>query len=170
MPKHAITTLDWWTAAGQRAAYTALVVLLPYAAFITTGRVPIVEALLAVGLALVVSLVTSLAGLPEVTGRDVPWWLAILVRVTKTAAQTVVASVGSAVLLTDVDWHTVWLAVASAAMGTLIRTLRAYLPEAAGTIDARETTGIPVITSAGQPTHIELGGVRYVPEQRPSTE
>jgi len=133
MSARALLTIDWWTAAGQRAAYTALVVLLPYAALVSTGQVPVVEALLAVALAVVASLATSAAGLPEVDGRDVPLVLAVLVRVVKTAAQTVVAALGSAVLLTDVDWHTVWLAVAAAALGTLIRTLLVYLPETTAT-------------------------------------
>lgn len=129
MSTHVLLTLTWWTAAGQRAAYTALAALLPLAALLVAGDVTTTYVILVVALALAASLVTSLAGLPEVAGRDVPIWLAVVVRVTKTGAQTLAASLGGAVLLTDVDWKVAGTAVAGAALTTLVRTLMTYLPE-----------------------------------------
>lgn len=118
-----ILTPDWWLAAGQRAAYTALAVLLPVAMQLVTGEVSATFALSAMGLAAVASLATSLAGLPELTDAVRTPWVAILSRVAKTAGQSLVAAIGTAYLLSDVAWTEVWQVVAGASLTTLLRTI-----------------------------------------------
>ena len=51
-----ITSLSWWEAAGQRAAYTALAALLPLAMLLVSGQVDVLYVLLVVALAIVASL------------------------------------------------------------------------------------------------------------------
>ncbi len=126
-----IFTRAWWVAAGQRAAYTALAALLPLVTLVFAGTVDVVHVLLVVALAVVVSLATSAAALPELTDTTVPLWKAVTVRVLRTTGQTLVANVGGAVILTDLDWGAVVIAVAGAAATTLVRTVLARLPETA---------------------------------------
>lgn len=151
-----ITSLSWWEAAGQRAAYTALAALLPLAMLLVSGQVDVVYVLLVVALAVVASLATSLAGLPELTDRAVPPWAAILTRVVKSAAQVLVSSLGGAVLLTDVHWSTIGTAAAGAALTTLVRTLMVYLPEST-VLDAGTTPdGAAIITSLYDPATLAV--------------
>ncbi|PFG19885.1 hypothetical protein [Serinibacter salmoneus] len=126
---HSILTTAWWVAAGQRAAYTALAALLPVAALLVAGQADPLEVLSLVAMSMVASLLTSLAGLPELGDRTPPLWLAALIRVVKTAAQVAVAAMGTAVLLTEVEWGTVGIQVAGAALTTLVRVLMEHLPE-----------------------------------------
>lgn len=122
----------WWAAAGQRAARSALVVLVPY---VMTGggisHVNLAVAGSAAGLMAVLSLATSLAGLPELDGTQSPWWAAVVIRGVKSYFQALVAMAGpSWVLLTDVPWATVFDAAAAAAVGSVILGLMSTLPEA----------------------------------------
>jgi len=127
-----LTSRAWWAAAGQRAARSALVVLVPY---VMTGggvsHVDYVVAASAAGLMAVLSLLTSLAGLPELDGTGTSWWAAALVRGVKSFAQAIVALAGpSWVLLSDVPWSTVIDGAAAAAVGSVILGLIGKLPEA----------------------------------------
>lgn len=128
-PSHTILDPDWWAAAGQRAAYTALAALLPLALLLVAGDVAPLYVLSVVALAMLASLATSLAGLPETADRPVPAWLATLVRVGKTVGQVLAANLVGAVVVSDVAWAEVWQAVAGAALVTLVRVLMTYLPE-----------------------------------------
>ena len=135
-----VFTPAWWHAAGQRAAYTALAALLPLAALLFTGDATPLYVLSIVALSALVSLVTSLAGIPEVDGKSVPLWRAIVVRVLKTAGQVAAPVLASVALLEHVGWYELGVAVAGAALATLIRTLMAYLPE--------DATAAPVTPAA----------------------
>ncbi len=143
-----LTDGAWWQAATKRAAYTAIAIALPYLGSATLGGVPWITAALAAALGFVASLVTSLAGLPEAQGVDLPWWLAALERSVKTFAQALGAGFLGAVLITDVDWGTVLQSAAMSTLASLLRLVLATLP-ADPTIDARDATGVPVITSLG---------------------
>lgn len=143
-------TPAWWHAAGRRAAYTALAALLPLAALLFTGEVTPLYVASLIGLTVLTSLVTSLAGLPEVTGKVVPWWRAISVRVLKTAGQVAAPVLGSVLLLEDVGWYELGVTVAGAALTTLIRSLMAYLPE-----DGDEPTITVTIGNLPSPPHGE---------------
>lgn len=121
----------WWAAAGQRAARSALVVLIPYV--MTGGGVSHVNLTIAgsaAALMAVLSLATSLAGLPELDGTTTTWWAAVVVRGVKSFAQAVIALAGpSWVLLTDVPWGVVLDGAAAAAVGSIILGLISRLPE-----------------------------------------
>lgn len=123
-----LTDAAWWKDAGKRAAYTALAVALPYLAGSLIAEVPWVTLLLTAALAFLASIVTSLAGLPEVVGVNLPWWLAAIERVVKTFAQSLVAGFVGATLITDVDWAFVLQAAALAALTSLVRLILATLP------------------------------------------
>lgn len=78
----------------------------------------------------ILSMITSIAGLPEVDGvTGKRWILAAGVRALKTVAQQAIARIGTAAMMGDVDW----LAVASSAAVAGIYSLlisAAGIPEA----------------------------------------
>ena len=125
-----ITSASWWRAAGARALRTAVTVLLP---FFLAGSVLEVNWLLAgstVGLAVILSIVTSLAGLKEVTGDGVPKHIALGIRSLKTFAQTFASFIGASILITDVDWQNGFVLAVSATVVTILQSALLELPEA----------------------------------------
>jgi hypothetical protein len=134
-----LLTRAFWRAAGLRALYTLLVAALPLLAPVAaepTGPV-LLEAALALAAAVVLSLVTSLANLPELhDGRS--RWLAVVDRTVRSFFQVLAAAFVAGTALADVDWPTVLVQASVAAATTLLRTLVAYLPEEAGHTTAPE--------------------------------
>ncbi|WP_374978084.1 holin [Microbacterium trichothecenolyticum] len=119
----------WWKDAGLRALYSAVAIALPYlAATQLVAEVSWLTVISAGALGAVASLATSVAGLPEVEGVDLPWWLAAVERVVKTFGQALAAGLLGAVLLTDVEWGVVLQASALAALVSLLRLILATLP------------------------------------------
>lgn len=165
-----LTSRAWWAAAGQRAARSALVVMVTYV--IGAGGLSHINATLALSagaLMAVLSLVTSLAGLPELDGTQVPWWVAVLVRGLKSFFQALGALwLPSWVVLTDVPWATVLDGAAATALGTILLALISHLPETQaltipasavvqvvhpdGTIVAGPASPLPDGTPIAQPT------------------
>ncbi|MEQ6898704.1 holin [Microbacterium sp. KR10-403] len=146
-----ITSVTWWEAAVLRAVYTALAIALPYLGGALLTSVPWLTIASAGALGFVASLLTSLAGIPEADGVDLPWWLAAVERVVKTFAQALAAGFLGATLLTDVAWSTVLQAAAIAALTSLVRLILATLPQdpTAPPIDAGTADGdtVPVVTT-----------------------
>jgi len=140
-----ITTSTWWKAAGMRALRTAVVIAVPYIGGASLLGIPWLSVASAVVLGGILSLLTSLAGIAETSGSSVPVWLALLERVTKTAAQSLVAGVGTAVFVTDVDWAQVLQAAALASLGSLLIGVLGYLPEANAPV--QPTPIAPVVTT-----------------------
>ncbi|MBW9093094.1 hypothetical protein JNB62_05315 [Microbacterium jejuense] len=126
--KSNLTNPLWWRDAALRGLYTALAIALPYLGGALVTAVPWLTILLAGGLGFVTSLATSLAGLPEVAGVNLPWWLAAVERVVKTFAQALLSGFIGATLLTDVPWTTVLQAAFLAALASLVRLILATLP------------------------------------------
>lgn len=127
-----ITSASWWRAAGARALRTAVSVLLP---FFMAGATTILELdwLLVgstVGLAVILSIGTSLAGLKEVTGDGVPKHIALGIRSLKTFAQTFISFIGAAALLQEVDWNAGFLLAVSATIVTILQGILLEVPEA----------------------------------------
>jgi hypothetical protein len=145
-----LLTALWWKDAAKRALYTALAVALPYLGAALIADVPWVTIGLTAALAFVASLATSLAGLPEAVGVDLPWWLAAVERVVKTFAQALVAGFVGATLITDVPWAAVVQAALLAALTSLVRLILATLPADPTLLDAGEAKAgtVPVITIA----------------------
>lgn len=145
-----LTSAAWWRRAALRALYTALAIALPYLGGALLSAVPWLTIGSAAAVGFLASLLTSLAGLPEVAGVNLPWWLAAIERVVKTFAQALAAGFVGATLLTDVPWSTVLQAAALAALTSLVRLILATLPAdpTAQVIDAGTTPdGAAIITS-----------------------
>ena len=123
-----LTSARWWRDASLRALHTTIAVAVPYLGATLIADVPWLTIILAGGLAAILSLATSLAGLPEVEGVDLPWWLAAVERVVKTFAQSLAAGLVGPVLITDVDWGVVLQAAALSALLSLLRLILATLP------------------------------------------
>jgi hypothetical protein len=142
-----LTNATWWKDAALRALYTALAIALPYLGAAFVADVPWVTIALTASLGFLASLVTSVAGLPEVAGVNLPWWLAAVERVVKTFAQSLAAGFIGATLITDVDWAFVLQAAALAALTSLVRLILATLPSdpTRVPIDAGEVTAGTVV-------------------------
>jgi len=146
-----LTNPTWWKDAAMRALYTALAIALPYLGASLVAEVPWITILLTASLGFVASLVTSIAGLPEVEGVDLPWWLAAIERVVKTFAQSLAAGFIGATLITDVDWAFVLQAAALAALTSLVRLILATLP-ADPTPPAAVISYVGELDTASEPT------------------
>lgn len=123
-----LTNSTWWKDAALRALYTAFAIALPYLGGAIIADVPWLTIVSAAVLGFVASLATSLAGLPESSGVDLPWWLAALERVAKTFAQALATGFLGATMLADVAWSTVLQASLLAALASLVRLILATLP------------------------------------------
>lgn len=123
-----LTNRSWWKAAALRGLYTAVAIALPYVGGALIADIAWLTAASAAALGFLASIATSLAGLPETEGVDLPWWLAAVERVVKTFAQALAAGFLGAALLTDVAWSTVIQAAAIAALTSLLRLILATLP------------------------------------------
>lgn len=123
-----LTNRAWWRSAGLRALYTAVAIALPYVGGALIADIAWVTAASAAMLGFLASVATSLAGLPETEGVDLPWWLAAVERVVKTFAQALAAGFLGATLLSDVAWSTVTQAAVIAALASLLRLILTTLP------------------------------------------
>ncbi|ANC31420.1 hypothetical protein [Isoptericola dokdonensis] len=124
-------TAAFWRAAGIRAAKTAITVVTPWIPQLvaTPTSEVVVAAASTTALAVVLSVATSLASLPEVAGKVVPLWRALAGRAARTFGQTIVATVAGATLLTDVNWLALGLQVVASVIGTVLLGLYSRLPE-----------------------------------------
>lgn len=148
-----LTNPLWWKDAGLRATYTALAIALPYLGASLLADIPWVTVLLTAALGFIASIVTSLAGLPEVEGVHLPWWLAAVERVVKTFAQSLAAGFVGATLITDVDWAFVLQAAFLAALTSLVRLILATLPNdpSPSRLAVLEVTSTPITIQASIP-------------------
>lgn len=159
-----LTNRAWWRSAGLRALYTAIAIGLPYVGGALIADIAWLTAASAAGLGFLASLATSLAGLPETEGVDLPWWLAAVERVVKTFAQALAAGFIGATVLADVSWSTVIQAAAISALTSLLRLILATLPA--------NPTAIPAFTQniltasaesvpAGDPARVRVDRDRH---------
>lgn len=123
-----LTKITWWKAAALRGVYTALAIALPYLGGALIADIQWLTILSAAALGFVTSIATSLAGLPEAVGTDLPWWLAAVERTVKTFAQALASGFVGATLLTDVPWSTVVQFALISALTSLVRVILATLP------------------------------------------
>lgn len=123
-----IFTRAWWRAALTRAVYTLLAAAVPLVTQVVAGEVSPLYAGSILGLATLASVITSLAGLPELTDRALPLWRAVVYRVLRTVAQVAVPVLGAAIVLQDVSWTELLTSVGGAAAVTLLRALMMALP------------------------------------------
>lgn len=119
---------QWWADAAKRAVNTVVAVVLPYLGGAVLADIPWLTIISAGLVAFVASIATSLSGLPETEGVDLPWWLAALERVVKTFFQAIAAGILPGALLSSVDWPFILQGAAIAALITLLRLILATLP------------------------------------------
>jgi hypothetical protein len=111
----------WLLSALDRAVRTAIQVVAGYLVAAQAGGAlnwGVVG--LAAGLAVLVSLLQSAVDFPVSSGN---WWMDVAGRALRTYAQAALASVGAAVLLTDVNWATVLTASAAAALASVVTSV-----------------------------------------------
>ncbi len=143
-----VLTAAFWQAAGARALRTVLAAALPFLAPLVGGDWTAVgQAGLAFAFAAVASLATSLASLPEL-GATRSRWAALLDRSLRTFGQTLAASIGSALVWSDVDWRLALVQAATAAVTTAVLAVVEQLPETVPGIEAEpDDDGVYTITS-----------------------
>ncbi len=126
-----ITSRTWWSAAGRRALRTLLVTLVPFLPVLLTSPTSdqLVRAASTLAIAALLSLATSLASLPELGVGAVSWWVAIMQRAARTAAQVLAAGLATAVVVQDVPWLALLSQALAAAAGTVVLALIDRLPE-----------------------------------------
>lgn len=148
---HSLASKSWWKAAFIRAVRTALVVAVPYVPASYVGAVPYLAIASAAGLGFILSILTSLTGLSEADGAKQAYWVAILERVVKTVAQALIAGIGTAVFITDVNWDNLLQMALTAGFGSLLLAVLNQLPEAdapaVGTTVIQNNYGAPVEAS-----------------------
>lgn len=154
----------WWEAAGGRALRTAIVVAIPYIPASYLGQVPYLTILSAAVLAAILSLLTSLAGLPEVSGKQPIWWVAVAERVVKTIAQAAITAVGNALLLQNVHWLDIAQIALTAGFGSLLLAFLKELPEASVPQAVGPVAAQPIYITNPVPSTAATGGtVTLVP-------
>ena len=127
---------DWLKDAGIRAVKTiGQVGLSSIAGASTVAAVNWQQCGLAAALAGVSSLLMSVVDLPEFSGRWAKtYWGALLMRIIRTAAQAAIGAIGSAVLITDVNWPIVLSTVGYSVISCIFSNM-GQLPE---TLPAKE--------------------------------
>ena len=121
----------WLKAAGIRAAKTfAEVATASIGMGAAFGEVGWLEVISQAGLSTILSLITSLAGLPElkVDGAK-SWFLAAGIRALKTVAQAAISCIGTAVMIGEVNWIRVASVAAVAGIESMLVSI-AGIPEA----------------------------------------
>lgn len=145
-------SVSWLKAATLRAVKTAVTVAIPFfgavAAFDAINWLTFGGTVL---LAFLLSYATSgITGLPEVTGKTVPVWVALLERALKTFLQSVVAGVGSTLIFQDVNWTVVLQASVIAAIGSFLAGLVTDLPETPIIATGTGRAGDPAVITSVQ--------------------
>lgn len=118
----------WWADAAKRAVNTVVAVVIPYLGVIQFAEIPWPTIGSAAAVAFIASLATSLSGLPETEGVDLPWWLAAIERVVKTFFQSLAAGILPGAVLQTVDWGFILQSAAIAAGLSFLRLILATLP------------------------------------------
>lgn len=153
-------TRSWWKFAGIRAARTSLGMIAPYVGvLVATGDV--MPALTAAVFGAILSLATSLRGLREVTGENIPKWQAILTRAAWSLGQGALTGIGTATLLTDVDWGVVWQTAASATVTAIILGVLSVLPETEDVVTELPQGGVPEEPGSEQVDIVPEGSAVY---------
>lgn len=121
---------QWWRAAAGRMARTAVAVFIPFIPAAVSGdSAGLLMAAQVIPLAVVLSMLTSLAGLPELAGAQVPVWKSALSRGLKTFAQVAVSVIGVSTIWAEVDWTSVVQDSLAAGIASILMAFLATGPE-----------------------------------------
>ena len=125
---------DWLKAAGVRALKTSAQAAV--ASLVSTTMITDIDWRMTastVALAAILSLLMSIVGLPELseTGKSKKSWIiAILIRAARTFAQSLIATIGTTALFTDVNWNVALATAAMSAILSIATSLAGGIPEA----------------------------------------
>lgn len=142
-------TRAFWASISWALVRTAMAGLVPFIPGLAANPAGTWQvAALTVSLALVLTVATSLGGLPDGSG---PWWEVALLRGLRQFGQMITAAAAGAVLLTDISWHTVLITAAGSALSTIVIAALSTLPVATPSSEfptPRVTTGSASIGAA----------------------
>lgn len=123
-----IFTAAFWRGIGWALVRTVLAGIVPFIPALTANEPNSwAKAGSTVGLLLIVTVVTSLKGLPDPVGT--PWWQLLASRGLRQFGQFLAAGLVGAVVLTDVNWTALLTAAAASALSTVILAALTLLPD-----------------------------------------
>jgi len=123
----ALLTATFWRSIGWALLRTALAGLVPFLpALLATPAQTWPVAASTVVLLLIVTVATSLRGLPDSGGAA--WWEILLSRGLRQFGQFVAAGLVGAVVLADVDWPTLLTGAGASALSTVILAALTLIP------------------------------------------
>lgn len=109
-----------------RTALAAIVPFIPVLIAVPVDSQALLAALFTVALAVVLAAATALISIPDLSGES--WSVVALAKALRQFGQMVVAGIGTATLITDVEWPTILLGALASAVSTLILAAIDTLP------------------------------------------
>ncbi len=123
-----IFTTDFWRPIGWALARTALAGLVPFIPALTANEPGSwTKAGSTIALLLIVTILTSLKGIPDPVGT--PWWQLLMSRGLRQFGQFVAAGLVGAVLLSDVSWQTLLTSAGASALSTIVLAALTLMPD-----------------------------------------
>ena len=120
--------LSFWRATWLALVRTFLAASVPFIPALVSTPASIWRLwVLTAGLAVVLSIVTALAGLPS-SANGASWWEVALQRAARQFGQFIVAGLAGAAILTDVQWKPLILAALASAVSTLVLAALDLIP------------------------------------------
>lgn len=128
--RHVLFTPAWWDATWRRVVWTMIAATASVLPGLSTTPESMRNGVVFILLTSAGALVTAMVNLPEVVGNTMPVWQVVLVRVLRTAGQTLVAGgILTATALADIAWPELGRAMAVACLITALHTIgTAVLP------------------------------------------
>lgn len=124
---HSLFSVAFWRAVGWALARTLLAGVAPFLPLLVADPVGAWPAAVStVALLLVVTVATSLSGIP--TPGDAPWWQILTSRGLRQFGQFVAAGLASAVVLQDVDWTQLLTGGATSGISTVVIAALTLMP------------------------------------------
>ena len=122
-----IFTVDYWKTMGFALLRTLIAGLVPFATAYSAGvPVDFVQTALTIALLLVVTILSSFRGVP--IPQEAPFFEVVLARFLRQFAQFTIAGIGTAVLITEVDWKTLLLGALASAVATALIAALTVIP------------------------------------------
>lgn len=165
-------TLAFWQMVGWAVLRTALAALVPaIPALVNDPTTAWLPALLTVGLIVVITIATLLAGLPSTDSGT--WWAVAAQRAVRQFGQYVAGAAVGGVLLTDFDWRLILTAALASALSTFILAALTLVPslDAAVIADGEVATGtLPVVVTINNTTQSATDVAEALDESTEGTE
>lgn len=133
-----IFTAAFWRTIGWALVRTVLAGVVPFIpALVANEPNSWTKAGSTIGLLLIVTVATSLKGIPDPVGT--PWWQLLVSRGLRQFGQFAAAGLVGAVLLADVNWATLLTGAGASALSTVILAALTLLPDQYATVSTMNT-------------------------------